>query len=104
MDNYKVLVSAKAVDDMENIYTYIAETLMAPETAAKQYDKIAAQIMSLEMMPMRVKLMDSEPEKAKGLRLLPVGNYNIIFAVAERTVTIVRVLYSRVDIGNKLTE
>ena len=72
MKHYEVLISDKANEDMEGIYKYIAETLLAPMAAAKQYDRIADAILSLEDMPERIKLMDSEPERSKGLRPLIV--------------------------------
>ena len=58
MKHYEVVISGKALDDMETIYHYIAETLLEPAIAAKQYDRIADAILSLEEMPERIKLMD----------------------------------------------
>ena len=51
MKRYEVLISDNASGDMDEIYTYIAETLLEPVIAAKQYDKIADAILSLEEMP-----------------------------------------------------
>ena len=74
MKHFEVVISGKALDDMESIHHYIAETLLEPAIAAKQYDRIADAILSLEEMPERIKLMDSEPERSKGLRPLLVDN------------------------------
>ena len=41
MKQYEVLVSDKALADMESIYDYISETLCEPVIAAKQYNRIA---------------------------------------------------------------
>ena len=68
MKKYEVLLSDRANDDMESIYKYIAEILLAPIAAANQYDRIAEAILSLDVMPERIKLMDSEPERSKGLK------------------------------------
>ena len=89
---------------MESIYDYIAETFNAPETAARQYDRIANAILSLEEMPERVKIMDSEPENTKGLRALRIDNYSVFFVVKTDTVYIVTVLYSASDISKRLSE
>ena len=70
MKRYEVAVSDKANVDMEAIYRYIAETLLEPVTATKQYDRIVEAILSLEEMPERIRIMDSEPERIKGLRPL----------------------------------
>ena len=81
MEQYEVFISDKANEDMDSIYYYIAETLLVPVTAARQYDRIADAILTLEEMPGRIKLMDSEPERSKGFRALVVDNYTVIFPV-----------------------
>ena len=104
MRHYEVLISDKANEDMEAIYDYIAETLHAPATAAKQYNRIADACLTLEEIPERIKLMNSEPERSKGLRALNVGNYSIFFVIRAETVYIVRILYSASDISRWLSE
>jgi len=104
MKHYEVLISDKANDDMDAIYRYIAETLLAPETAAKQYDKIADAILSLEELPERIAIMDSEPDHSKCLRPLIVDRYTVFFVIKGSTVYVVRVLYSASDIGKRLSE
>ncbi|MCL1875519.1 MAG: type II toxin-antitoxin system RelE/ParE family toxin [Synergistaceae bacterium] len=104
MRHYEVLISDKADEDMEVIYKYIAETLLVPVTAAKQYDRIAEAILSLENMPERIKIMDSEPERSKGLRALIVDNYTVFFVIGHEKVYIARVLYSASDISKRLSE
>lgn len=79
MKHYDVLISDKANDDMENIYKYIAKTLLSPEAAIKQYNRIADAILTLEEMPERIKIMDSEPEHSKGFRSLIVDKYTIFY-------------------------
>jgi len=41
MNQYKVVITDSALDDMEKIYSYIADILMSPDNAANQYDRIA---------------------------------------------------------------
>jgi len=89
---------------MDGIYTYIAETLLEPVVAANTYDKIADAILSLDIMPDRIKIMDSEPAQSQGLRPLLVGNYTVLYVVHGDTVFIVRVIYSSSDISTRLTE
>jgi plasmid stabilization system protein ParE len=104
MRHYEVLISDKANGDMESIYDYIAETFHAPITAAKQYNRITEAILSLEEMPERIKMMDSEPEHSKGLRSLIVDNYSVFFVIKAETVYILRVLYSASNINKRLYE
>ena len=63
MKHYEVLISDKALADMESIYIYIADTLLEPNIAVKQYNRIADAILTLEQMPDRIQLIDSEPER-----------------------------------------
>ena len=104
MRRYEVFISDKANDDLEDVYSYISETLLAPLTALKQYDRIADAILSLEVLPERIKVMDSEPERSKGFRPLLVDHYTVVFVIKGHTVNIVRVLYSSSDIGARLLE
>lgn len=38
-DTYSVVYSPEAIDDLREIYSYIAFTLMVPETAQKQVNR-----------------------------------------------------------------
>jgi len=104
MKHYEVLISDKAYEDMEAIYNYIAKTLLEPDIAADQYDRIADAILSLEKMPKRIKLMDTEPERSQELRSLFVDNYTVFFTVHAETVRVARVLYSASDIRKRLSK
>ena len=103
MKHYEVLISDKANEDIENIYKYITDTLQAPLAAVNQYDRIADAILTLEIMPERIKVMDSEPEHSKGLRPLIVDKYTVFFVIKGETVNVVRVLYSASDISKRLS-
>ena len=102
MKQYRVLITDEALNDMESIYEYIAEELLAPDTAMGQYNRIADAIETLDQMPERIKLMESEPEKTRGLRKLIVDNYAVFFIVEDDTVIVSNVLYGASDIENRL--
>jgi len=102
MKQYRVLITDEALNDMESIYEYIAEELLAPDTAMGQYNRIADAIETLDQMPERIKLMESEPEKTRGLRKLIVDNYAVFFIVEDDTVIVTNVLYGASDIENRL--
>ena len=104
MNEYEIRITHRALADMDMIYDYIAHNLQAPDTAAKQYDRIADGIMSLNIFPERCKLFDSQPERDMGLRQLLVDNYSVIYVVKDDTVTALRVLYSASDISARLKE
>ena len=50
MEVYRVNISNVALADMESIYNYIAKTLLAPESALRQYNRIANAILSLDTL------------------------------------------------------
>ena len=102
MKQYGILITDEALNDMESIYEYIAEELLAPDTAMGQYNRIADAIETLDQMPERIKLMESEPEKTRGLRKLIVDNYAVFFIIEDDAVIVTNVLYGASDIENRL--
>jgi len=105
MKQYDVVISDKAREDMDAIHRYITETLLEPVIAERQYDRIAEAILTLEEMPERIRILDSEPERSKGLRPLIVDNYTVFFIIKDDdTVNVARVLYSSSDIIKRLAE
>ena len=104
MKQYEILISDKASKDMDDIYEYITEKLLAPIAATRQYNRIADAILSLEEMPERIKVMNSKPERSIGLRPLIVDNYTVFYVIKGDTVNISRVLYSASDISRRLAE
>ncbi len=74
---YNVEITNKALNGMEQLYNHIALKLLALENALGQYNRIADEIMKLESLPERFKIMDSEPEHTKEVRRMPVDNYSV---------------------------
>ncbi len=104
MKQYTVQITDKALADMEEIYIYIVEQLLAPENAIGQYNRIAEAIQNLNVFPERVRIMESEPEHAMGLRQLPIDNFSVFYVVEDNRVVVTRVLYSASDINRRLLE
>lgn len=102
MKQYKVQITDSALSDMEEIYNYIVYQLQVPETAMNQYNRIADAIETLDQFPERVKLMETEGERALGLRQLRVDNYSVFFNIREERVIVTNVLYSASDITKRL--
>lgn len=50
---YSVIYSPEALDDLKEIYAYIAFNLLVPETAEGQVSRIRKEIRSLDFMPSR---------------------------------------------------
>lgn len=81
MKQYDVKISRMALSDMEQIYSYIADRLLEPDTAMGQYNRIAEAIQSLNILPERCALVESEPERTQGLRQMLVDNYSVFYIV-----------------------
>ena len=50
---------------MEDIYNYIAMELLSPENAMGQYNRIAEEIMTLDVFSQCFRIIDCEPEKCR---------------------------------------
>ena len=99
---YKVIYSPAALDDLKNIYAYIAYILLAPDTAERQVNRIRKEIRSLDVFPERNSVVEWEPWSAMGMRKVPVDNY-IVFYLPDkekRIVLIDRIFYGGQDIEN----
>ena len=57
-----------------------------------QYNRIAKSIQSLDILPERCALVESEPERTKGLRQMLADNSSVFYIVGEDTVSVARVL------------
>lgn len=103
---WKIYYTADADQDLQDIYDYIADTLLEPVTAVKQTTRIMDATDTLENMPFRHRLYDREPWRTQGLRVLPVDNYLIFYLPNEsnNTVAVIRIMYGERDIDKHLNK
>ena len=101
---YEVEVSEQADNDLRGIFEYIALELQSPENASRQLDHLEEQILSLDTMPERYRKYEKEPWISRGLHVLPVDNYVVLYISDsnKKVVTILRVMYAGRDIDNQL--
>ena len=101
-DSYKVGYSVDALDDLREIYSYIANELLVPETTSAQLGCIRKEVRSLDFMPARYALAHWEPWHSMKMHQLPVDNFIVYYLVDDekRTVTVVRIFYGGRDIDN----
>ena len=102
MELYKVEITKEALQDMEDIYDYIAKELLSPETAIGQYNRIADEILTLDVFPQRYRIMDSEQERRMGLRRMLVDNYSVFYVIHDDKVIVTDILYTASDIETRL--
>lgn len=101
---YEVKVSEQVERDLRGIFEYIAFELQSPENASGQLDRLEKHILRLDTMPERCRRYEKEPWKSRGLRILPVDHYVVLYIPNEdkKIVTILRVMYAGRDVDNQL--
>ena len=101
---YEVELSEQADSDLRGIFEYIAFELQSPENASGQLDRLEEQILSLDTMPERYRKYEKKPWKSRGLHVLPVDNYVVLYISDsdKRVVTILRIMYAGRDIDKQL--
>ncbi|WNF37364.1 type II toxin-antitoxin system RelE/ParE family toxin [Bacillaceae bacterium IKA-2] len=94
---HKIKITPKAYDDLDEIYSYIAEDLHNQSAADNLIDKIETNIMRLKDFPFSCSFVTDEILKDKGYRKLIIENYIAFYLVREeeKQVVVMRVLYSR---------
>lgn len=102
MKQYRIEISDGAGSNLVAIYDHIAYMLRSPENAKKQYLRLEDGILSLKEMPERIKLVNFEPERSRGLRRLLVDHYSVFFVIEDETVIITNILYSSSDVEQRL--
>ena len=97
-EQYKVAYSSAALQDLKDIYAYIAFELLAPDAAKAQLDRIRAKIRALEQLPLRHAAVDWEPWQGMGMRQVPIDRFIAFYTVQAGNVTIIRVVYGGRDL------
>lgn len=102
MKKYHVQITDEALRDMDELYQYIADTLLEPDYAIGQYNRIADAILTLDEFPERFRLMESDLEKAHGIHRMIVDHYSVFYVIEENMVYVTDVLYSASDLESRL--
>lgn len=102
--NYEIEISLQAERDLRDIFEYIAFVLFAPENAVGQLERLKKGILGLTQYPMSHRRYEKEPWRSRGLRLLPIDNYVLLYIPDEelKKVSVVRVMYSGRNIEDTL--
>lgn len=96
MDTYKVTIFPSAESDLHNIFMYILDKLVSPNTALEIYNDLLQMILSLETYPTRGSLRKIGQYRNQGYWQLFYKNYTIVYAVKEKEkeVHIIAIKYS----------
>ena len=85
--SYSVTITDKADEDLRSIFEYIAFDLHSRINAARQINRLEEAINSLSEMPKRFSLYGNEPWRSRGLRMMPVDNYCVLYIACDDTLT-----------------
>lgn len=96
MDDYKVKITPRAFSDIDYIYSYIANELVANVAAERHVKLLEEAILSLSAMPYRGAERKVGRYANRGYRQLFVKNYTIVYRIDEenKTVIVMTVRYS----------
>ncbi len=99
MPDYRIIIIPDAIRDLTELRDYIADVLLAPETALAYIQTIRREIGSLARMPARNKCVDHEPWHSRGVRKIIVKNFYVYYRIDEATGTVyvLNVIYARRD-------
>ena len=101
-EKYKISYTARAKEDIRNIYAYIAFKLKERRTAKRMVERIRKEVRGLDVLPERFRRVDWEPWNTMGMRMLLVGNYVVYYLpdIPLKQITICRIVYGGRDIEN----
>ena len=101
---YIVTYSSQAMEDLKEIYSYIAFELQVPDTAKNQVNRILKGIRSLDFMPARFSIVDWKPWKSMEMHKLFIDNFVVFYLIDSTalTVKIIRVLYGKRDTNSMI--
>ena len=97
MDKYEVRLMNQALQDLDEIYGYIARNLHELGVAAELLDALESEILSLEYLPYRCSERRIGSFANSGYRQLMVKNYIVVYRVdeAHKQVLVVTIRYAR---------
>ncbi len=92
---YSLKFNQKAYEDINQIFSYIAESLCNGVAAYNLIEKIEKSIMRLRDFPYSCSYVSDDFLKNKGYRKLVVDNYLVFYLVdeTEKSVIVMRILY-----------
>ncbi|MDY2889662.1 MAG: type II toxin-antitoxin system RelE/ParE family toxin [Candidatus Caccosoma sp.] len=91
----KILFTADAIDDLQDIKKYIEEEFCSKQSAKNIILKITNRIVQLEFYPESGTPLNSIISIENNFRFLVCGNYIIFYCYENDEVHIVRILYRK---------
>lgn len=101
MMKYKLIFAPEFTRDLDNTFSYIIQTLIAPKAAKMLMKEIDRSIMNLVDFPEMYPLCD-EPLDALKYRKIIIKNYVIIYSAnhEEKSINLLRCFYGKSNYMN----
>lgn len=99
---YKVELSPQAIEDLKEIKSYIEDELQNPTAAKNTILKIIETYESLSISPNSRIPVQKYVSFQTDYRFILANNYSIFYRIEDKTIKVVRILYSRRDFVNIL--
>lgn len=99
MDSYNIIITPDAEADLIEIRNYIADSLLAPDTALNCIRAIRSKISKLEYMASSIAPVSHEPWHTRGVRRVSVKNFYIYYRPDDSSgnVYILNIIYAKRD-------
>lgn len=99
MDSYDIIMTKDATDDLTELRDYIADVLLAPDTALSCIRAIRVEISKLEYMAPSIAPVPDDPWNSRGIRKITSKNFYIYYRIDEgaKRVYVMNVIYAKRD-------
>lgn len=99
MDSYEVIMTPDSVSDLMEIRNYIADVLLAPETALSYIRSVRKEIAKLEYMATGIAPVPDESWHSRGLRKIAARNFYVYYRIDEdsKRVYVLNIICTRRD-------
>ena len=97
MDDYRIILTQRAKDDIIDIGDYISFILLEPEISISFIKGLKNSISQLTLFPAKFPLVQDDTLQSQGIRCMPYKNYYIFYKIVEirQVVIILRIGYNK---------
>ena len=99
---YNIKLSPKAIEDLQEIKSYIENDLQNPIAAKNTLNKIISTYEDLSIFPESVIPVQKYVPFATDYSFVLANNYSIFYRISNEDILIIRILYSKRDFLNIL--
>ena len=105
-EEYQVIVTQDAEDDLNALDDYITNVLFAPGTAVTYINTIKEKLLFLTYSPKRYRVVDDEPWQSRGIRRMNAKGFAVFYLINEvfHEVYVLNVIYQKRDIQHIIQE